>query len=385
MIRSGIIAIGLALAISAHAQSTTAAVQQSSTSKPLPVLPELHLEPSTAPAPAATAPTVTGPAATVMVIKKPVTPNLAFNPVSNVEVHDLHLRPLFTTTIHVPGVVSSLAVGAPTLFEVEHKDGEPYLVFVKPSTHQAAESNLLIAMVGGQTISVRLISSGDAGSADPVDFVVDYRGRKSLFETVGLSGQIPSTVNATKSYTSSAGGQVLKSTGLAMDTETALGRQGMVGAPRWMTAPELAKLIKANALAPNNIAIAVGDIRQEGLSMTVSFSVLNISEHWIILMPPQIELTNPLISKKEAKKKGNFAQPIASSDYRLDSPKLSPGARSDGSITFPKPDSKLTRESLLLHIASSASIDTPVYYPLPFVAPSSEELIQQQEGDNARN
>ena len=119
--------------------------------------------------------------------------------------------------------------------------------------------------------------------------------------------------------------------------------------------------------------------------MTVSFSVLNISDHWITLMPPQIELTNPLISKKEAKKKGNFAQPVASSDYRLDSPKLSPGARSDGSITFPKPDSKLTRESLLLHIATSASIDTPVYYPLPFVAPSSAELIEQQEGDNARN
>jgi hypothetical protein len=381
MIRSGIIALGLALAVSAcHAQSPSAAAeQQPPTSRPLPVLPELHLEPSAAQAPTVSAPT------NVLVGKKPVTPHLAFNPVSNVEVHDLHLRPLFTTAIHVPGVVSSLAVGAPTLFEVEHKDTEPYLVFVKPSTHQAAESNLLIAMVGGQTISVRLISSGDAGSADPVDFVVDYRGRKSLFETAGLGGQIPSTVNMAKADTSSAGGRVLKSTGLAMDTETALGRQGMVGAPRWMTAPELAKLIKANALAPNNIAIAVGDIRQEGLSMTVSFSVLNISEHWITLMPPQIELTNPLISKKEAKKKGNFAQPVTSSDYRLDSPKLSPGARSDGSSTFPKPDSKLSRESLLLHIATSASIDTPVYYPLPFVAPSSEEMIQQQEGDNARN
>jgi hypothetical protein len=381
MIRSGIVAFGLALAVSAcPAQSITAAEQQPSTARPLPVLPELHLESSTAPAPAVSTPT-----ANVMVGKKPVTPHLAFNPVSNVEVHDLHLRPLFTTAIHLPGIVSSLAVGAPTLFEVEHKETEPYFVFVKPSTHQAAESNLLIAMVGGQTISVRLISSGDTGSADPVDFVVDYRGRKSLFETAGLGGQIPSTVNMTRSESSSAGGQVVRSKGLAMDTETALGRQGMVGAPRWMTAPELAKLIKANALAPNNIAIAVGDIRQEGLSMTVSFSVLNISEHWITLMPPQIELTNPLISKKEAKKKGNFAQPVASSDYRLDSPKLSPGARSDGTITFPKPDSKLTRESLLLHIATSASIDTPVYYPLPFVAPSSAELIEQQEGDNASN
>jgi hypothetical protein len=118
--------------------------------------------------------------------------------------------------------------------------------------------------------------------------------------------------------------------------------------------------------------------------MVVSFSILNISNHWISIMPPQIELTNPLLSKKEAKKRGSFAQPIAATDYKLGNPKLSPGDRADGSITFPTPDSKISKESLLLHIATSASIDTPVYYPLPFVAPSSEEIIAQQGGTDAR-
>ncbi|WP_130425484.1 hypothetical protein [Edaphobacter modestus] len=317
-------------------------------------------------------------------IKTPVTPHLAFNPVSKVEVRDVHLRPLFTTAIHVPQHVSSLAVGAPTLFEVEHKDSEPDLVFVKPSTHQAAESNLLIALVGGETISLRLISSGDGGSPDPVDFVVDYRRPKSLFESAGIA-DVGAPTEASTQHLTVKNAMGARPAIQPMDADTAVGMQGAVGAPHWMTAPELAKLIKANALAPNNIAIAVGDVRQEGETMTVSFSVLNISDHWITVMPPQIELTNPLISKKEAKKKGNFAQPIVSSDYRLDNPKLSPGARSDGSITFPKPDSKLTKESLLLHIATSASIDTPVYYPLPFVAPSSAELIEQKDNDNARN
>jgi len=79
--------------------------------------------------------------------------------------------------------VSSLVVGAPTLFEVEHKDSEPNLIFVKPSTHLPAESNLLIALASGETISIRLISPGDVGSTDPTDFVVDYRGRKSMFES----------------------------------------------------------------------------------------------------------------------------------------------------------------------------------------------------------
>jgi hypothetical protein len=300
--------------------------------------------------------------------------------------------------------VSSLVVGAPTLFEVEHKDSEPNLIFVKPSTHLPAESNLLIALASGETISIRLISPGDAGSTDPTDFVVDYRGRKSMFESravvLGTPGRDltePSPENARAVDASeplspirtppSLGHSTLATmpdTQRLLNTDSSLDHQFIVGAPHWVTVPELAKLIKANAKAPNCIAIAIGDIRQEGDNMVVSFSILNISNHWVSIMPPQIELTNPLLSKKEAKKKGSFAQPIASTDYKLDNPKLSPGDRADGSITFPKPDSKISKESLLLHIATSASIDTPVYYPLPFVAPSSEEIIAQQGGTDAR-
>jgi hypothetical protein len=334
-----------------------------------------------------------------------VHPNLEFVPTSNVVVRDMHLRPLFTSTIHVGELVTSLVVGAPTLFEVEHKDTEPNLIFVKPSTHLAAESNLLIALASGETISIRLISPGDAGSTDPTDFVVDYRGRKSMFESravvLGTPGRDltePSQENAravdpseplrshpeiTVARHSTSPTTSAHSTS-DLNTDTSLNHQFVVGAPHWVTVPELAKLIKANAKAPNCIAIAIGDIRQEGNSMIVSFSILNISNHWVSIMPPQIELTNPLLSKKDAKKQGSFAQPIAATDYKLDDPKLTPGARADGSITFPKPDSKISKESLLLHIATSASIDTPVYYPLPFVAPSSEEIIAQQGGTDAR-
>jgi hypothetical protein len=334
-----------------------------------------------------------------------VHPNLEFVPTSNVVVRDMHLRPLFTSTIHVGELVTSLVVGAPTLFEVEHKDTEPNLIFVKPSTHLAAESNLLIALASGETISIRLISPGDAGSTDPTDFVVDYRGRKSMFESravvLGTPGRDltePSPENAravdpseplrshpeiTVARHSTSPTTSAHSTS-DLNTDTALNHQFVVGAPHWVTVPELAKLIKANAKAPNCIAIAIGDIRQEGDSMIVSFSILNISNHWVSIMPPQIELTNPLLSKKDAKKQGSFAQPIAATDYKLDDPKLTPGARADGSITFPKPDAKIFKESLLLHIATSASIDTPVYYPLPFVAPSSEEIRAQQGGTDAR-
>ena len=75
-----------------------------------------------------------------------VTPAVSQLAISSSTVTDLHLKPLFTTTIRLPEPVTSVAVGAPTLFEVEHSDDEPHLVFVKPTSKSAATSNLVIAL-----------------------------------------------------------------------------------------------------------------------------------------------------------------------------------------------------------------------------------------------
>jgi hypothetical protein len=69
---------------------------------------------------------------TVTTSQSDVKPAVTDLRVSGHSVTDLHLRPLFTTTIRLPEPVTSVAVGAPTLFEVEHSDQEPRLVFVKP-------------------------------------------------------------------------------------------------------------------------------------------------------------------------------------------------------------------------------------------------------------
>ena len=108
-----------------------------------------------------------------------VRPTVSVLALSSSTVTDLHLRPMFTTTIRLPEAVTSVAVGAPTLFEVEHSDQEPRLVFVKPSTKDAATSNLIIALQSGHEISIRLISEGAAGTA-PVDFVVNYQPQQSF-------------------------------------------------------------------------------------------------------------------------------------------------------------------------------------------------------------
>src|SRR5215471_20616824 len=53
--------------------------------------------------------------------------------------------PHFVTTIRVPEPVSSVVVGDPALFQVEHSEREPELVFVKALREEGMESNLLIS------------------------------------------------------------------------------------------------------------------------------------------------------------------------------------------------------------------------------------------------
>src|SRR3974377_1222301 len=74
-----------------------------------------------------------------------VRPQIINKPVVEGKVTVLNLGPHFTTTIRMPEPVSSVVVGDPTIFEVEHSDKEPKLVFVKPLTTEFAESNLLIS------------------------------------------------------------------------------------------------------------------------------------------------------------------------------------------------------------------------------------------------
>jgi hypothetical protein len=60
---------------------------------------------------------------TVTATPAEVKPTVTDLPVSGNSVTDLHLRPLFTTTIRLPEAVTSVAVGAPTLFEVAFRSG----------------------------------------------------------------------------------------------------------------------------------------------------------------------------------------------------------------------------------------------------------------------
>src|SRR5215467_3765966 len=100
----------------------------------------------------------------------------------------IELTPHFVTTIRVPDAVNSVVVGDPALFQVEHSEREPYLVFVKAlTTEDVVESNLLISTTKGRQISFLLLSHGRGTSDAKVDFLLRYQtARDFLIEPDAL-------------------------------------------------------------------------------------------------------------------------------------------------------------------------------------------------------
>src|SRR6266496_608312 len=95
--------------------------------------------------------------------------------------------PHFVTTIRVPEPVNSVVVGDPALFQVEHSEHEPELVFVKSLSEENSQSNLLISTARGRQISFLLVNHGEGANSSKVDFLFRYQaGRGFLIEPDAL-------------------------------------------------------------------------------------------------------------------------------------------------------------------------------------------------------
>ena len=295
-------------------------------------------------------------------------------PVDSSIVGEVHCKPLYISTIHLPEAVTSIAVGAPTLFTAEHVENEPKLVYVSPLTHDVAESNLLVALASGETISLKLISSGNSASQYDVDFVLDYRPDKSLLAFAGplesgighpgMAATTSPTSPFVKSYPVRSSVRTVQPVSVI---DAALAAEAELATPHWITADDLVKLDKANATATRSIAASLGRAVQVGDTMMVSYSVLNVSREWVQVLTPQIQLGNPV--QKKPSKKGILAAPVSIQDFRQNVVKLAPGERLDGVVQFSRPGFKQSRETLLLQLATADAVDHPVMIPLPFVAP----------------
>ena len=105
-----------------------------------------------------------------------VRPQVAGRAVQEGQVTIVYLAPRFATAIRMPDAVNSVVLGDPDSFTAEHSEREPQIVFVKPITAKAAQTNLLISTGYGYQASLLLISRGESAGTHPqVDFVMRYR------------------------------------------------------------------------------------------------------------------------------------------------------------------------------------------------------------------
>jgi len=285
-----------------------------------------------------------------------VDPAIVDLPISAGTVTDVHLHPFFITTIRLPDAVTSVAVGAPTLFKVEHSADDPRLVFIKPTTADAATSNLIIALQSGQEISLRLLSDG-ANSRTPVDFVVNYEPRQSFLigstdEVAGSSAPDPDP------------------TAKPSAIDLALKQQSQVASPDWSSSNSKNARDSDRTDLGKPILGALGTVQERGPVMLAAYSIENASDHWIEVLPPQVELRGPnLDGNKKKRKEQVLADEVPVAGYRLSARRLAPGERADGAVEFSRPSFKQSADHLVLELGTASAVDHPLLLQLPFVAP----------------
>src|SRR5579864_2568301 len=86
----------------------------------------------------------------------------------------VRVRPGYVSSVRVPEEVSSVVIGDPKAFDAEHSEAEPRLVFLRPLSAKAMETNVLITTKIGHEIPLHVISDGKI-SGGQVDFLVEYQ------------------------------------------------------------------------------------------------------------------------------------------------------------------------------------------------------------------
>jgi hypothetical protein len=311
-------------------------------------------------------------------------------PEADSQVTAVEVEAHFVTAIRMPEVVNSVAVGDPTLFQVEHSPNEPNLVFVKPLTDQPAETDLLISTGNGQETSLLIVSKGTAGKR--VDFVVNYeRPGSFLIEPDYPSPLIGETVPAVPTGTDMA----RAGTGLMINNPTSLstGFRGVAGRSLKPNRPSsLDKLLARQERAPlpllygehpgtetaggEHVRAGVSEVIDGGQQVIVLFSAINPTKHAILLMPPQVQLGGRSKAGVLHGPHWTTAEQLPVEDFRLSPQRLAPGERADGVVLFERPPYKQSNETLFLQVADAGAVDHPALVPIGFGVSKVREEAQ---------
>ena len=130
------------------------------------------------------------------------------------------------------------------------------------------------------------------------------------------------------------------------------------------TAPPGKQILKAG----------VSEVIDQGKEVVVLFSLVNVQNHAVELMPPQVQLGGKV-------KKGTIvrhtvwsnSEQLPVEDFRMSQRRIGPGERADGVLIFQRPSFKQSNETLLLQVADSGAVDRPALAPIGFGISSLRE------------
>ena len=162
--------------------------------------------------------------------------------------------------------------------------------------------------------------------------------------------------------------------------DEALKKQTEIATPEWVGGPTKDRKNPDGAAPGKPMLGALGNVLEKGDEMLVAYSVMNTTDHWIEVLPPQVELNSPNLEgkkKKDKKKHEILAEQIPVMDYRLNARRLAPGERADGAVQFARPGFKQSEDRLLLQLATASAVDTPALDADPFCGAGTDECLIQ--------
>lgn len=338
-----------------------------------------------------------------------VRPQVAGRAVQEGQVTVVYLAPRFVTAIRMPDAVNSVVLGDPDSFTAEHSEREPQIVVVKPITEKAAQTNLLISTTRGYQASLLLISRGQpAGTQPNVDFMMRYRpAARFIIEqsapsvSVAQTEVLPAPDKKTEPPRVPSPASQLKTRSSIDVDRSAIERvsfhsTNFDGAAN-LRAPDTAQpaakpsdaasalndLLERQRRAPlpslygekpgiappgkQILKAGVSEVIDHGREVVVLFSVVNVQDHAVELMPPQVQLGGKV--KKGAIVRHSVwsnSEQLPVEEFCMSQRRIGPGERADGVLVFQRPSFKQSNETLLLQMADSGAVDRPALAPIGF-------------------
>jgi len=330
-----------------------------------------------------------------------VQPQVVGHSIRDGQVTTVFLAPRYVTAIRMPEPINSVVVGDPASFSAEHSDREPSLVFVKPITIKAAQTNLLISTTRGLQASVLLVSRGETKEEGQpaVDFLMRYKpaGQFMIQPADFPSTIIPQTIAVGSTATVSSASGLSAPVVPASLTARGVSKARMASLPTAAGNPTKADRTTLDALLDRQrraplpvlygqkpgisppgkelVKTGVSEVIDQGSEVVVLFSAMNVQDHAVELMPPQIQLGGMKKSGKIVRKsRWSTAEQLPVTDFRMSRRRLGPGERADGVVVFRRPSFKQSTETLFLQMAESGAVDRPALAPIGFGISSFREV-----------